>query len=151
MSEELKVCSPTASAAVRSIDAFGAGHFGAPRSSRTHAGVDYATKVGQDVYSPIAGKIIRKSYPYSSDLRFEGVVIKGEGALAHVEVKLWYFKPLDSKVGARVLKGEKIGVAQNLNIKYKGITNHVHMNLYVNGKTVDSLPLLEDPAKCIAG
>jgi murein DD-endopeptidase MepM/ murein hydrolase activator NlpD len=150
MAEELKVCSPTAGVAIRKADAFGAGHFGAARGSRLHAGVDYSVEAGQDVYSPIAGKITRKSYPYVSDLRFEGVVIKGEGALSHVEVKLWYLKPIPSKIGERVQKGEKIGVAQDLEIKYKGINNHIHMNLYVNGATINSLPLLEEAAKCTA-
>ena len=148
MVDELKVCSPTGSHSVRGSDPYGAGYFGAPRGSRTHAGVDYNVEAGQDVYAPITGKIIRKSYPYRNDLRFSGVVIEGVGALSHIKIKLWYFNPIEAKVGKRILKGEKIGVAQDLTTKYPTIENHLHMNLYVNGKLVNSVGYLQEPASC---
>ncbi|NJM33060.1 MAG: M23 family metallopeptidase [Limnobacter sp.] len=148
MAEETRICSPTGNAQIRQTDSFGSGYFRAPRGGRLHAGVDFSVDAGADVFAPISGKIVRRSYPYAHDLRFQGLIIEGEGVFTGFSVTLWYVKPIEVKIGKIVKKGERVGIAQDLSIKYLGIINHVHMNLLRNGIETDSSALLESSAQC---
>jgi len=106
-------------------DSEGQGHYRAKRGKRLHAGTDYLCKPGQSVFSPIAGKIKRIAYPYP-DKQYSGVVIEGE----FFTIKLFYFKPFQDLIGKEVSKGEHIGNAQDISLRYSGdMLPHVHLQV----------------------
>lgn len=147
-SESSLFCSPTGSNIVRGSDSFGHGRFGAARGSRLHNGADFNVEAGNNVYSPVFGKVIRVAVPYKSDDRFKGLVIEGVGRYAGYSVKLFYLNPKKGIVGKIVKQGEMIGNAQDLTIKYKGITNHIHFEITLNGTQIDPSRFLEKEESC---
>lgn len=121
-----RYASPVKPLALRN-DAAGLGHFGAPRGSRTHQGIDYLTEPGQSVFSPVTGRFIRTGRPYATDARYSLAVIHGGG----LEFKLMYVEPLPGLTpGTPVRAGQKIGTAQNVTAKYGGpMRNHLHLEV----------------------
>lgn len=106
-------------------DTAGHGYYKAKRGKRTHKGTDYLCVPGQAIYSPIAGKIIRKAYPYS-DKSYEGVVIDGK----FFTIKMFYFKPFVDLIGKTVSRGEHIGTAQDISKRYPGpMQPHIHLQV----------------------
>lgn len=120
----------------------------APRGTRLHNGVDFNVEASGDVYSPIFGKIVRVAVPYKSDDRFRGLVIEGMGRYVGYSVKLFYLDPLKEIVGRTVKQGELIGTAQDLTIKYPGITNHIHFEISFKRAQVDPSRFLEREESC---
>lgn len=112
----------------RGVDHFGSGAFHAPRGNRLHNGVDYECIPGQIVRAPISGTIVRKAYPYSDDVFYEGCVLENP----EIQIKMFYFVPT-CKIGSWVQQGEEIGYAQNISNKYskgnKYMTPHVHLQI----------------------
>lgn len=111
---------------------WGCGSFGASRSggARTHNGLDIKTTVGQQILSPISGKVTRFPFPYGSDLTYTGIEIINED----YKVKIFYMKASVS-ANTDVVKGQVIGHAQNISAKYSStMTNHIHVEVY-NAKT----------------
>ena len=108
-------------------DAAGSGRFGARRGSRTHQGIDLVAKVGEPVFAPFPGRLIRIAYPYRSDRRYSGFVIHGQG----IELKLFYVR-LDERVpvGGLVAPGRLIGWAQDIAGKHgPPMKNHIHIEV----------------------
>ncbi|PRQ00464.1 peptidoglycan DD-metalloendopeptidase family protein [Enhygromyxa salina] len=122
----------------RRHDKHGSGQFGAPRGARLHRGLDIVTRAGEEIYSPIVGEVVREALPYAKDPRYRGLVIRGRDAWADVELKLFYVQGI---LTGRVEAGATIGFAQNLELKYPGITNHVHIEARVKGKIVSPFEL----------
>ncbi|WP_368565103.1 RHS repeat-associated core domain-containing protein [Pseudoxanthomonas sp. UTMC 1351] len=109
---------------VRGCDGYGCGHDGASRGRRTHQGADYVATAGQAVGAPTNGLIERRSNPYAGDARYTGLQLKTDEG--HT-IKLWYVTPDNGIVGSEVRTGQRLGVSQDLSIKYPGnMTNHVH-------------------------
>jgi hypothetical protein len=98
-----------------------------------HQGLDIEAKPGEEVYSPIEGEVIREALPYADDPSFRGLLIRGAGAWAGYEVKLFYVEGL---LCGKAIPGQSIGRAQDLTFKYPGITNHVHLEVTVDGKAL---------------
>ena len=121
---------------IRTHDRHGAGHFGAPRGSRTHRGIDIVFTAGQNVYSPIDGVVTRRAFPYADDLRYSGVLITGNGIWTDFDAMMFYMT-LTATVGTNIAAGSQVGIAQDLGTKYPGITNHIHFELRYNGMVVD--------------
>lgn len=123
---------------VRAKDNHGSGEFGASRSSgtRKHKGIDLVVKPNQRVYSPIQGRLERYSMPYQNDSRYSGVVIRGRGVDRDKMVKIFYVKPAVTQ-GESLEAGQFIGFAQDISLKYPGMTKHIHLELYVDGDLVD--------------
>ncbi len=119
---------------MRRQDKWGSGHFGASRGSRSHGGIDLVADVGEKILSPVDGTITRVAYPYANDLSYTGAVIDAGGG---VEVRIYYIGGVEP--GA-VKAGQEIGVAQDLRKRYSGITNHVHVEVRVDGAKVDPMP-----------
>ena len=142
MTSKQSIVNPVANGKVRGYDKHGAGHYHAPRGTRLHDGIDIITTTGQDIVSPIDGTVTRKSYPYAGDLRYTGLLITGTGKHKDFEVKIWYMLPFQTLIGKPVIAGNQIGTAQDLTIKYPSITNHVHLQVKVNGKSVDPATLI---------
>lgn len=121
----------------RGCDPLGCGHFGAPRGNRDHEGYDITIHKGQAIQSPITGTMKRISKPYSSDLFWNGLILKNDT----YEVILWYFSPSIAK-GDFVFAGDVIGVAQDVSEKHgSAMTPHIHVQAYKNGVLVDPEPL----------
>ena len=106
-------------------DAGGAGHFGAGRGNKRHDGVDFAADTGQVVVAFHSGLIPSESLPYGDDLRWRGVSLVNK----RIETKMWYLDPYPEVIGAWVEAGQPIGTAQNIGLKYKGVTPHVHVRI----------------------
>lgn len=137
-----QLVNPVKNGRIRKTDKWGNGSFGAPRGSRKHNGLDIVVVFGQDILSPVNGKIVRKSFPYAKDLSYEGVLIEGVGSHAGISVKIFYMNPLASVISSNVSAGDKIGTAQNLIRKYPAITNHIHLEVRKNNLIVDPKTML---------
>jgi len=118
----------------RGSDTFGSGRFGASRGGRKHQGLDIEALRGQQVFAPIPGIITREAVPYANDLRYKGVLLEGSGAWSGYTVKIFY---VDGIKSGEVASGELIGYVQNLQIKYPGITNHIHVEVRFKGRVID--------------
>ena len=113
-------------------DSLGSGNFWKSRIGHYHEGIDLECSLGETVYAPISGKIIRKAYPYPTDKRFEGCVIQNETQ----EVKFFYM--VSNRVGQTVKAGEAIGVCQAINTKYTvSMKNHIHLEIRENGELIN--------------
>lgn len=128
----MRITSPVDTLSYRLTDVHGQGHFGASRGSRTHDGVDIITTNGEAVYAPMSGIVSRLPQPYSSDSYYKGVDIEKDNK----KVRIFYIKPVVS-INQKVRKGQLIGYAQNIESKYTGITNHVHLEYSINNTKVD--------------
>lgn len=114
-------------------DIQGLGHFGARRKNRKHNGIDFLAQPNTAVFAPIAGTV-RPVIVYASDPRWKGISIKN----STMEVKLFYMEPL---AGLRtVTQGMRIGTMQNMAVPHPGMKNHLHVEVYLNGKLVDPSP-----------
>jgi murein DD-endopeptidase MepM/ murein hydrolase activator NlpD len=121
---------------VREHDDFGFGHYGASRDggSREHEGVDYVGFAGQDVQAPIAGQVTRMGYAYSDfSHKYVEITNPSTGYVARV----FYVDP-DIAIGESVALGQKIGTLKTLQTKYRGITDHVHLEIMRHGVRFDA-------------
>jgi len=136
------------SAEIRGQDAWGAGHFGAPRGKRVHEGLDLLIPAGSALVSPIFGRIHRIGYPYANDLSFRIVEIRAETR------DLWrffYVKPLDifKEPGVVIARGHFLGTVQDLSKRFpaeegrEAMPNHVHLEIIRDGVEIDPLPVLK--------
>lgn len=115
--------SPTGKA-LRGLDKYGSGAYGAGRGNRIHRGADYLCVSGQDVVSPISGTVIRIARPYRKK-GYSGLLIRSP----IIEIKLFYFKPLTRIVGTNVKAGDTIGIAQDISKKYPKMIPHIHLQI----------------------
>ncbi len=131
--------SPT-SHGVRGDDSYGSGAYGASRAKgkRHHNGVDYVSTPGEAVVSPLSGTITKVGYPYRrSKLRFVEIT----SATGYV-TRVMYVSPAVA-LGQSIVAGESLGKAQDLSKRYRGITNHVHVEMRdALGRTVDPVTVL---------
>lgn len=121
---------------VRAHDDFGYGHFGASRDggSREHEGVDYVGFAGQDVMAPVAGLVTRMGYAYSDGShKYVEITNAATGYTARV-----FYVDADVAIGETVALGQKIGTLKTLQTRYRGITDHVHLEVMNHGVRVDA-------------
>lgn len=113
----------------RKCDAFGCGSYGASRDSgkREHKGLDILSTPGQPVFAPFGGKV-RTFRPYPDYPLLDGVSIQGKAYTA----KTMYVLPV-VKTGDRVRAGQLVGYAQSLQVKYPGISDHIHQEIWLAG------------------
>ena len=115
-------------------DKAGSGAFKAPRlpHPRKHNGHDYRCTPGQWVFAPLSGILTRGLYVYPRDFVWKGLEIADEMHTGLV-CKLFYVEVLDHKIGTMVVRGEKVGRAQDITLKYpgQGMLPHVHMQIEV--------------------
>ena len=83
------------------------------------------------------------SYPYSDTLDYRGVKFTHQVGNASFDGRLWYFEPLDSVIGKTVEAGELIGYSQSLQNRYRGITDHVHVQYRLTFGDIGSFDSLE--------
>jgi len=134
----VKYANPTGKG-IRKADKFGAGHHGASRGSRIHDGADYNCTAGQQVKSPLSGKVTKISRPYSSGT--DAAILSGVQIVASdgTTCQVWYMQPRPGIVGSVVEAGKTIiGTAKTLQNRYPGITDHLHVRIHRrNGTKVD--------------
>jgi peptidoglycan LD-endopeptidase LytH len=114
--------------AMRGVDAFGSGRFGAIRDAgkRRHHGVDYVATPGAAVVAPLSGKVTRIGFAYSGPEGLQYVEIVNPET--HLTARVLYLAPTVAE-GDLVSAGDAIGIAQDLTGRYPGITNHVHVEM----------------------
>ena len=127
---------------IRGCDVHGCGGFTAPREGgRIHNAVDYISKPGQTVVSPASGTVVREvTQVYRNAPHFSGLVIKAESGEVF---RLFYVQADKSLIGTAITKGAAIGTAQDITVRYAGITNHVHLDIRsAGGKILDPSKLV---------
>lgn len=139
---------------IRGTDSAGSGMFGASRKRKVngkvisvpqgHQGIDIVAFSGQSIKSPIQGEVIRIGKAYQQDKRFELIEIFGQGCYEGYQIKILYIRATVTPKTV-VQRGQLIGVTQDLNKKYKGITNHVHLEVRFNGQLLDPTNLFGPP------
>jgi len=127
--------------APRGHDAFGDGAFHARRDggSRSHEGVDYDSRPGQPVVAPISGYVSHIGYAYPGDARFRYVEI--ENPALHLDARVFYVDP-QVAVGDSVALGRPIGTAHSLQARYRGITDHIHLELAEGARKIDAQTMI---------
>lgn len=130
---------------IREQDSQGAGHYGAPRGSRKHNGIDIVCHAGEVVTCFESGGVTKLGYPYNPN-------DDKKGHLRYVEVtvpngdrhRYFYTGPLVD-VGDSVERGQTIGSAQGLTEIYPGITDHYHFEIKLrDGSFIDPVPVLHE-------
>ncbi|KAK3742874.1 hypothetical protein QZH41_020409, partial [Actinostola sp. cb2023] len=106
--------------------------------SRKHNGIDVKCPSGSTVYSPFPAKFIRIARPYGNGKPHDiGVLLVGTGQWSAYSVKMFYVSKTVN-TGALLGAGDKLGSMVNMAVQYgKGMTNHIHVQLYKNRKVVD--------------
>ena len=120
---------------VRGCDNYGCGNPGARRDggTRSHAGADYVATPGQDVVAVADGTVTKVGYPYGDDLSYRYIAI--ETTDGHV-VRQLYVDPANGIAqGSTVSAGQSLGTYQQLGTRYPGITEHVHVDIWVDNGT----------------
>ena len=116
-------------------DVHGLGHFGAPRGSRTHIGVDLAIFPRSPVIAPLGGRVSRIGICYNDDPTFRLVEIKSRG-MTH---RLLYVSPTVAEDDL-LQEGEQVGLSQDLRTRYNGIVPHVHWDIMIEGIENKNIP-----------
>lgn len=127
---------------LRDIDKWGSGHYLASRGDRIHKGIDIACYPSSVLLADFDAQVIRIGYPYSRHGK-KGYLRLVELAVdAQTRVKYMYIYPSVSP-GQYVRKGDELGIVQDLSIIYPGMTNHYHMEVWVEGCHVNPTIWLE--------
>jgi len=112
-------------------DKHGRGHYGARRFRNgvlyDHHGVDLAFMAGTEVMSINRGKVTKFGYPYAKHLEYRYVEITDSDGL---RFRYFYVLPSpDIAIGDLIRVGDPIGVVQDLDPLYSGVTCHVHLEI----------------------
>lgn len=132
--------------AVRGVDAYGSGAFGASRDGgrRAHRGVDFVASPGEQIRAPIGGVVTRIGAAYSGGNSLQYVEIAN--SVTRYKARVLYVGPA-VEPGWTVAAGDVIGRAQDLAERYPaGMTNHVHVEL-TGGQGGRLNPLVVLPAR----
>lgn len=110
------------------VDSEGSGHFGSSRGGRPHNGTDFAAVPGQQLISPVSGKVTKIGYPYGDDLSYRYIEITTEDKLRH---RFFYVSPIFwVQVGVDIACGQTIGTVQNVSARYSNkMMPHVHYEI----------------------
>ena len=114
---------------VRKNDKWGSGVFGASRGERPHLGVDLSVRPNAPFFAPVDMEIYSTSIPYSNDSTYSGYKFTYYDGSNTYDGRLWYVNPDTSLLGKTIRKGEFLGYAQDLTLKYPGMNNHAHFQL----------------------
>lgn len=130
---------------LRGCDDFGCGFFDAPRGDRRHEGVDIKTKLGTPIFSFSSGVVEKIGYPYVGDWFYRLVDIRDE---LGVLWRYFYVEP-EVKVGDKIEAHDRIGVAQDVSVKYntrtKKMTPHIHFQMEAaDGSIINPTPIVQD-------
>lgn len=135
-------------ASVRGHDEFGSGLFQARRDAgaRKHHGVDFVAAPGALVRAPIAGVVTELGAVYRDTAKLRFVEVTNE--VTKLTARVFYVSA-SVTMGDHLAAGDVIGLAQSLQQRYPGITNHVHVELRNQGRLLnpaDYLPFFPGQA-----
>ena len=122
---------------LRGCDEFGCGAFGSERDAggRRHEGVDFDAAAGQAIDAPISGFVSKIGLAYPGDQRFHYIQITNPAL--HYEARVFYVDPAVHE-GEAIHVGQAIGRDHSLQARYRGITNHVHLEIErIGGRKLD--------------
>lgn len=108
-----------------------------------HNALDYVADKGDEITSPIDGKVVRVAPPGTPGL--SGLVIEGPKYSA----KIFYITPDESLVGRFVKVGDKIGVTQEIRAAYgaPNMTNHIHLEIYRLNVKIEPTSIFQEKSK----
>jgi murein DD-endopeptidase MepM/ murein hydrolase activator NlpD len=126
---------------MRGVDAYGSGDFHAERDGgkRIHEGADYIAEPNATIYAPITGVVTKIGYAYAKQTALTFVEVTN--AASNLVSRVLYVDP-SVAVGDAITAGAPIGLAENLQKRYRGITNHVHVQIAANRTYLDPANLL---------
>lgn len=129
-------------------DEGGAGHWDAPRGHRLHKGIDFSTIDGQNIFSPVNGKVrnfygqttgypMIQIYPSNLNIGFDYIEILYAGAPKGIQ--LWSFR--------NITAGDVIG--KSISLQSLGYPNnvgpHIHLQIWRDGVRIDPTPFFFKP------
>jgi RHS repeat-associated protein len=126
---------------IREQDGHGDGHYGAPRGSRKHKGIDLVTTVGQDIISPTDGKA--RNFVGSTSGKPMIDIFPSDKSLNIQQIRMLYVNmPSNRKAYQKydVQRGKTVvGTAASMvDLGYSsGMTPHVHIQVKQNNKWVN--------------
>ena len=139
---------------MRGTDKYGSGAYGASRGQRTHKGIDLAcypnTRITLSLIGiETVGKVTKIGLPYAEHPEYKYVQVTTPN---DVDVRVFYVTPM-VKVGEFIDADTVLGISQNLQIIYPGITSHTHIEIkkgtdfldpkkYINGRLEKDLQLI---------
>ena len=125
---------------IRGCDSQGCGHFGASRGTRKHNGIDLVCIPGDEIQSPVNGRVTKIGWPYADkDKRH---IRYAQVECSDYSFRIFYIKPM-VEVGQLVSTNSVLGFSQELGGLYPGITEHCHFEIKdKNGVYVDPTPVL---------
>ena len=130
---------------IRKPDVWGSGEYGARRVRGgivyPHEGVDLAAYPDSAVLAHTRMTVKRIGLP-SSDPKKNGLRLIECEVDAQTRVKFMYVFPT-VRVGQRLKTGDRLGIVQDLNPFYEGITNHYHLEVIIEGVKINPRPWLE--------
>ncbi len=127
----------------RTTDVHGQGHWHASRGkNRLHQGVDVACYAGSRICAIKGGEVTKHGWPYQPD-------DSTRGHLRYIQVtdtsgqdwRYFYVHPLVD-VGDWIMPGQVLGISQGLQEIYKGITDHIHVEVKKEGVFIDPTRLV---------
>lgn len=127
---------------IRGYDKWGSGAYLASRGNRLHSGIDIIQQPGTIVEAIVSGDVIRVGLPYAAPKKQWYRLIE----FRHDPVttfKIMYVHPF-VKAGDHVRLGDPIGISQNLDVVYPGITPHYHFEVHIEGVRINPLDWLAD-------
>jgi len=122
----MRIINPTGGR-VREGDDYGCGTFMAPRGGRLHRGLDFVCVPGQSVIAPCDCHFSRVAIPYSGE-EYSGVLLVAKVGFT---IKMFYLEPEEFKPGQAIRRGDMIGIAQDISVKYPGMTPHIHLEIEI--------------------
>lgn len=125
----------------RTADTHGMGHYHAPRGNRLHNGIDVACWAGSEVLAIHPGKVTKLGYPYADKPQYRYVQVTDPNGR---DFRYFYVEP-GVRVGDDILQHEAIGIAQDLQPVYPGITPHIHVEIKDSGDFIDPTGFVFNP------
>lgn len=111
---------------------------------RRHEGIDALAVVDTPFLCPVGALFARIVDPYSDkrDDVLSGLLLR---IAPGFELRFLYVDPIKELVGQYVGRGTVLGTVQSLQDMYPGILDHVHCEVWLNGRRVDPTPYLVSP------
>lgn len=134
-------------------DSQGQGHWGASRGSRAHKGLDFATTVGQDIYSPVDGRVVYATGA-SKGARVD-IYPSNPSAAGFTMIRMLYVdRPagINAWSSVNVTAGTPIGIAADLQTRgySPSVTPHIHFQIQ-NGLLPNGQPNWINPTPFFPG
>lgn len=122
---------------IRGEDLWGSGAWQARRGERKHNGEDVINEVLDPVLSDVNGRVTKIGYPYfpsdpeKGHLRYVEVTDRKQA-----RIRYFYISPTVKK-GDLILKGDQLGLAQDLDAIWTGMTQHYHFEVIAYVKPLE--------------